>query len=334
MKEVLKKIYIGTFIFFLLIVLTYISDITNIPENIILFEGESLNLKTVLGVDVKTTFSSNPNIEKIENNKTVTVSANAESNTNNTGKLKLDVSLLGFKLKEINVDIIENAEVVPLGNLIGVKLYTNGVLVVGMSEITGDNMERYKPYEGSGIAKGDIIVEIDEKLVTCTSDLTECINESKGNEMQVTYIRNGNVENTNMKAIKSNDNGYKVGLWVRDTAAGVGTATFYDPNTKRFASLGHGIIDADTEELIEISSGEIVNANILSIIKGKEGNPGKIQGSIEGKQTIGTIYKNTGYGIYGYLTNINSLSVRNFKTIPVALRSEINTRKSKYGMYT
>lgn len=337
MKKVLKKIYIGMSIFFLLIVLTYISDITNIPENIILFEGESLNLKTVLGVDVKTTFSSNPNIEKIENNKTLTVSTNAErntDNTNNTGKLKLDVSLLGFKLKEINVDIIENAEVVPLGNLIGVKLYTNGVLVVGMSEITGDNMEKYKPYEGSGIARGDIIVEIDEKLVTCTSDLTECINESKGNEMQVKYIRNGNVENTNMKAVKSNDNSYKVGLWVRDTAAGVGTATFYEPNTKRFASLGHGIIDADTEELIEISSGEIVNANILSIIKGKEGNPGKIQGSIEGKQTIGTIYKNTSYGIYGYLNNINALSVRNLKTIPVALRSEISTRKSKHGMYT
>lgn len=81
-----------------------------------------------------------------------------------------------------------------------------------------------------------------------------------------------------MKAIKTNDNTYKIGLWVRDTAAGVGTATFYEPDTKKFASLGHGIVDNDTNELVEIASGEIVTANILSLIKGTEGNPRKNSG--------------------------------------------------------
>lgn len=125
------------------------SDITNLPDNVVLFEGEALNLKTVVGVDVKTRFSSNPNIERIENNQTITVSANASQDSDYTGNLNLEVSFLGIKVKEINVDIIENIEVVPLGSLIGVKLYTNGVLVVGMSEITGNDMERYKPYESS-----------------------------------------------------------------------------------------------------------------------------------------------------------------------------------------
>lgn len=251
--KVLKKIYISIGLCFLIIALIYVSDITNLPENVILFEGEALNLKTVLGVDVKTKFSSNPNIERIENKETITVSTNAVDN-NYTGNLNLEVSLLGFKVKEINVDIIENIEVVPLGKLIGVKLYTNGVLVVGMSEITGTDMERYKPYENSGIVQGDIIVEVDKKVITCTSELTECINASKGNAMDITYIRNGEAVNTTLKAVKTSDNTYKIGLWVRDTAAGVGTATFYEKETKKFSSLGHGIVDNDTQELVEIAS--------------------------------------------------------------------------------
>lgn len=274
MKKYLKRMYIAFLLVFLVIALIYVSNITNLPDNIILFEGETLNLRTIFGVNIETSFSSNPNIERIENYETITVSANAED-TDYTGKLNLKVSLLGFKVKDINVDIIKNAEVVPLGTLIGVKLYTNGVLVVGMSEITGKDMERYKPYESSGLLQGDIIIEIDSKAVTCTSDLTNCINEAKGEIMEVKYLRDGQEGNTNLKAVKSNDNTYKVGLWVRDTAAGVGTASFYNPDDKKFASLGHGIIDSDTEELVEIASGEIVNANILAVIKGTEGNPRK-----------------------------------------------------------
>ena len=208
MKKISNRIYRVFILLILIIALIYVSNITNLPENIILFEGEKLNLKTILGVDIHTAFSSNPNIERIENNETITVSANAVD-TDYTGNLNLEVSLLGF------------TEVVPLGNLIGVKLYTNGVLVVGMSEITGNDMERYKPYEGSGIVEGDIIIEVDKKAVTCTSELTECINKSKGQNVDITYIRDGETNNTKIKPVKASDNTYKVGLWVRDTAAGV-----------------------------------------------------------------------------------------------------------------
>ncbi len=108
-----------------------------------------------------------------------------------------------------------------------------------MSEITGEDLSRYKPYEGSGIETGDVIIEINKKEVTCTSDLTECINKSKGENMEVTYVRNGEAKIASMKAIKSSDDTYKIGLWVRDTAAGIGTISFYDPNSKKFAALGH-----------------------------------------------------------------------------------------------
>lgn len=220
MESNIKKKYVGIILGILIIFLIYISDISNMPENIVLFEGEPLNLKTVLGVNVTTTSSTNPNIEKIENKQTITVSANT-SDQNHTGNLNLQVSFLGIKVKNINVDIIENAEVVPIGSLIGVKLYTNGVLVVGMSEIEDKGDNKVKPYDGSGIEEGDIIVGIDEKVVTCTNELTKYINEAKGNDMKVTYLRNGEEITTSMKAVEASDDSYKIGLWVRDTAAGV-----------------------------------------------------------------------------------------------------------------
>ncbi len=325
MKKVFKKISIFFILIILSILLIYVSDIDNLPDSIIIFEGETLKLNTIFGVNIETEETSNPNIEKIDNYETITVSAEAQ-NTQEldcTGTINLSVKVLGKKVKEISVNVIEDVEVVPIGDLIGVKLYTNGVLVVGMSEISGTDSNKYKPYEGSGIEEGDVIVEINENEITGTYELTKQINKSQGSDMAVTYIRDGKILNTTMKAIKANDNTYKIGLWVRDAAAGVGTATFYEPKSKKFASLGHGIVDADTEELIDIASGEVVTADILSIIKGEDGEPGKIQGSIEGQPTIGTIYKNTPYGIYGHLNNISALFIDKNNLMEVALRNEI-----------
>ncbi len=239
MKKIIKRTSIISIIVFLLIALIYVSDITNLPSNIILFEGETLNLKTIFGVNIETEYISNPNIEKIENNKAITVAADVENaqNIDCTGNINLSVKVLGAKVKEINVNIIENTEVVPLGGVIGVKLYTNGVLVVGMSEISGKDSNKYKPYEGTGIEEGDVIIKINETEITCTNELTQEINKSKGNNLDVIYVRDGEKLSTTMKAVKSNDNTYKVGLWVRDAAAGVGTATFYEPQTKKFAAL-------------------------------------------------------------------------------------------------
>ena len=149
----MKKFKIALLLIILTISLIYISDIENLPSNVVLFEGEALSLNTILGVDIETEFSSNPNIERLNNNETVTVNANAENieDLDCTGTINLGVKLLGAKVKQINVDIIENTEVIPIGNLIGVKLYTNGVLVVGMSEISDISNNKHKPYEGTGI---------------------------------------------------------------------------------------------------------------------------------------------------------------------------------------
>ena len=178
-------------------------------------------------------------------------------------------------VKKIEVDTIPKAYVIPLGNSVGLKLYTSGVLVVGMTEVEGK-----KPYENTGIEEGDMIIEVNQEEVTSTSELVSSVNKSNGKDLTVKYLRDGKEYISTIAPIKTSNNEYKLGLWVRDGAAGIGTISYYEPSTNKFAALGHGIVDIDTEELINISSGELITSNISSIVKGKEGVPGEIKGSI------------------------------------------------------
>ena len=116
---------------------------------------------------------------------------------------------------------------------------------------------------------------------------------------------------------------------MRDSTAGIGTMTYYEPETGNFAALGHGITDIDTGNLINISNGEFITTKVLSIIKGKDGKPGKIQGTISEQEKIGLITKNSVFGIYGVANNIAKLNLDMGKTIEVATRDEIELGKAK-----
>ena len=215
-----------------------------------------------------------------------------------------------------------------MGNIAGVKLYTDGVLVVGMSEIEGVDAKRYKPYENTGIEEGDSIISINQNTISSTDELIETVNRSEGKEIKLKYIHEEETKECSITPVKTGDNEYKLGLWVRDSAAGVGTVTYYEPSTKTFGALGHGITDIDTEELIHIASGEFVTTKILNIIKGENGVPGKIQGTVENQKDIGTISKNTKYGIYGTVKNLSALNIDTSREMEVALRKEIKTGKA------
>lgn len=150
-----------------------------------------------------------------------------------------------------------------------------------------------------------------------------------GNNIEIKYVRDGEEYSTNLNPAKTKENEYKLGLWVRDAAAGVGTITFYEPETKNFAALGHGIIDIDTSKLINISKGELVTSKIISIVKGENGKPGEIKGSIENGTSCGEIYENTPFGIYGKIRNTAALGINKQDTIEVANRDEIKTGEAK-----
>ena len=314
----IKKILI---ISLLLVIYVYVIAIQAIPDSIVIFEGENIGLKTMLGLTANLT-EQNKVIETLSNNQTNTI--------NETGKATVKLSLFEkVFVKNVDVDVLPKTTVIPVGSVAGIKLYTNGVLVVGMSEIEGIDNKKYKPYENTGIKEGDTIVKINNVQINSTDELIENVNKSNGKNIKINYIHEQETKECSIIPVETNKSEYKLGLWVRDSAAGVGTVTFYEPDTKTFGALGHGITDIDTNELINISSGEFITTRILNITKGESGTPGKIQGTIDNQKNIGTISKNTKFGIYGKVDNISSLNIDKSKEMEVALRDEIKTGKAQ-----
>ena len=311
--KLIKKIIIITF---LLLIYIYVCNICLLPSSYIIMQGENLNLYTLLGLSIK---------EKLDYQTLQTSSTIEQTQINKIGKVNFSLNLFNLiPLKNIDVNVIPKTTVVPMGNAIGMKLYTAGVLVVGMSEIEGK-----KPYENSGIKEGDRIVQINQNQIDNTDDLMEAVNQSNGNKISLQYVRDEKTITTSIKPVKNSSNEYKIGLWVRDAAAGVGTLTFYEPASRMFATLGHGIMDIDTLDLIKIANGELVTTNILSITKGTKGNPGEIRGTIEAGHTIGNISKNTKFGVFGTMNKTPYLTVSDENAMQVALREEIKTDKAQ-----
>lgn len=315
-KLILKIIII----ILLLIMYAYVVYFQSIPDNIVIFEGEAVNLKTMLGLKANLT-EKNKVIETLSNNQTNVI--------NDAGKKTVKLSLFeNIFLKNVNVDVLPRTKVIPVGSVAGIKLYTSGVLVVGMSEIQGMDNKKYKPYENTGIEEGDTIVSINNSKIETTEELIEKVNTCNGNELEIQYVHNEKTLECSIKPVQTSSTEYKLGLWVRDSAAGVGTVTFYEPSTQSFGALGHGITDIDTEQLIDIASGEFVTTKILNVVKGESGNPGRIQGTVDNQKNIGTIYKNTKFGIYGKVENLSSLNIDKSKEMELALRDEIKTGKA------
>ena len=309
----MKNFKRGILLFVLFFIFIYVVSIDNIPQTIQIFQGEEVSIPTLWGV-------------KISNkSETIETSSTLYSTTfNEIGEEKLEVSLFDkIRLKTINVNVIEDIDVIPVGEIVGIKLYTNGVMVVGMSSIEGEDGNIYKPYQELGIQEGDSITYINDTEITSTKELVEEVNKSLGQEIELTFNHKEETRKGKIKPVKNKDDLYKLGLWVRDSAAGVGTVTFYNEDTKCFAALGHAITDIDTGEILSTSSGEIDIAKILSIVKGKKEEPGRIEGTINSDFTIGSIYNNTKFGIFGVIKNPQNIKLDFNKKMKVASRNEI-----------
>ena len=296
----MKKIVLTIFI---LCIYMYIANFLQIPNQITLLVNESYQIKTLFGINVVETSST------ISNNK-------------NIRNVSLD--FLGHTVKNISISTLDEVEVIPVGQIIGLKLYTNGVLIVGMSEIENENHIKEKPFENLDIQEGDMILKVNNDEIQTIENLKNEVNNSKGEALNLTLLKeDGSILTSNIKPVKVSKNEYKLGLWVKDSATGVGTLTYYEPKTQNFAALGHGIVDIDTEKLIKIESGALVTSKVLSIVKGKSGKPGEIRGTVVGQQAIGTVLKNTNFGIYGKLTDTSNFKIDYNNKMKVALRDEI-----------
>ena len=199
-----------------------------------------------------------------------------------------------------------------------------------MSEIEDVNHKKERPFENLDIQEGDTILKVNDLEIQTIENLQKEINASKGENINLTLLKeDGSIATSNIKPVQVSNKEYKLGLWVKDAATGVGTLTYYEPTTKSFAALGHGITDNDTDSLINIESGNVVTSRVISIQKGEQGKPGEIRGSIINQPTIGTVYKNTDFGIYGELTNLSNLNIDYNKKIQIALRNEIKIGNAK-----
>lgn len=243
------------------------------------------------------------------------------------GKVEMNLKLFGLiPLRQVTVDVVPPVEVMPGGQSIGVLLHTQGVMVVGMSTVVDNSGLRHNPADKAGIKTGDIVLKINGITIDSESQVRNIINQSGLNSkpLHLEILRDNKKIKTQASPIYCNETkSYRLGLFVRDGAAGVGTLTYYDPETSVYGALGHVITDSETGKKIDLSNGRITGAAIQEIHPGRRGQPGEKVGILQSNSNIyGSICKNTPYGIFGELSR--DISNPFFKKpIPVALSHQI-----------
>ena len=254
-------------------------------------------------------------------------SVNTTSN-NISGKASYNANLMlmgSIPVKNVNVETVEETKVTPCGTPFGIKIFTKGVVVIGMTNVQTSN-GMLNPALEAGLREGDVIVEVNDQQVNSNEEFANIIQNNGESEIKLSVLRDNVTIETLLTPVKSClDNTYKIGLWVRDSSAGIGSLTFYNEDTGDFAGLGHGICDVDTGELMPLMHGDIVKAHIAGITKGEKGNPGELKGYFSDYNPIGTLSANTNTGIYGTL---NSAPIDNEK-IAVAMKQQVKTGSAK-----
>lgn len=210
-----------------------------------------------------------------------------------------EIKLFGaIPVKTVNVSHTQEQSVYVSGESFGIKLYTDGVIVVGTKDVESDN-GYCNPAKDAGIEKGDIIISINNTKTTTSSQVEEIFNDNNGKNYRIKVKRNGNYKNFNLEPVYSKKDGcYKVGIWVRDSTAGIGTITFYNPLKNTMAALGHPITDVDTNDIMPILNGEAVKAKVTKIYKSVDGETGSICCDFS-NDVIAELCTNSSSGIYG-----------------------------------
>lgn len=216
---------------------------------------------------------------------------------------EFDVKLKAFGIipfSTVNVEVVDELHVSVLGTPFGMKLYTDGVLVIDITTVETASGS-VCPGENAGVKKGDYILSADGKQVLTNEELSAAVAASGGNRIKLVIKRGGTQKTVYVTpALSKETNSYRIGLWVRDSSAGIGTLTFYSPATGIVCGLGHGVCDEDTGDLLELKNGEIVSAEIVSVEKGSSGSPGQLKGRFT-YGTIGKIDCNSEKGVYSVL---------------------------------
>ncbi len=243
---------------------------------------------------------------------------------NRAGNQKVMKVLGILPVKDVTVSTAPTDRVVVSGTPFGVMLYSQGVMVVGSMPFESAAGE-VEPGAQSGIRVGDIIHSIDGVQVNSIEEVTDCVKKSNGKRMIFLCSRNGSEFTAYVTAQKSKaDNLYHIGLWVRDSSAGIGTMTFYYPALSMGVGFGHPICDVDTGNVIDVSTGCAVNATIYSLRKSAPGNPGELLGALKVRSVLGEVLQNCDNGVY-----FNCEYQPQGESMPLAYWNEVTTGKAQ-----
>ena len=213
-----------------------------------------------------------------------------------------------FNIKKLKVNVIEPDRYFAGGNALGFSLQSKGVILIGGNYILSKNGIE-KPFENSGLLPGDIITHIDDIEVNNVDDISQILANYNGEKaLRLTIKRQGNIISADIyPALDSLTNTYKLGLWIKEDAVGIGTLTFINATTNRFGSLGHSINDSETNECISVSDGNIYTGRILGVKKGRSGKAGELIGTFSKENVLGNVDKNCEYGVYGFVDQVDPL---------------------------
>lgn len=219
------------------------------------------------------------------------------------------------------------------GEAVGIRISANGVIVAGTSAVETENGS-VSPAEDAGIRKGDVIVKLGGVEVKSAEDFTAAVAALNGDEIKVTVDRDGKQKTLKLTPAKSTDGAYRLGLWLRDGISGVGTLTFYDPETGIYGALGHGISDGDTGRIVPLSDGSIFSAEIVGIKPGQRGKPGELCGESDELYALGDIRINCGCGIFGTADfDGETMETGEFETGPATIRCTLEGSQTReYGI--
>lgn len=319
-KDFLRKI-IGGILLVSLIAIGFskpVQQYIHFPNSITLFEGQQF--KFPKAVQVSATVPSDQAIVALsQDHESISLEAKEQ------GKNEMLLELAGFPVKKVDVNVLKNFKIIPGGQSIGVKLNTVGVLVVGHHQVATES-GKVSPGEIAGIQVGDIITQINGKAIEKMTDVAPFVQEAGANQEPLKLMvtrENGKFMTELMPQKEKGEENYKLGLYIRDSAAGIGTMTFYHPETKKYGALGHVISDMDTKKPIIVGDGQIVKSTVTSIEKGSNGNPGeKLARFSADKTVIGNIKRNSPYGIFGELNREMKNGIMD-EPLPIALSYQV-----------
>lgn len=307
-----------------------ILSLSNYPNEIKIPIGEQKSLELLFPYSLTALHDENTVVKSLSNIRSKGLKRIYQIDGIDPGPSKYQLKLLGLlPVKKLNVNVVNRKHLVPGGNAIGVRLNTKGVLVVAVTDVIATDGKRYSPAKEAGIKNGDSILEIGNTQVKDASHVVELLNQIEDKKVPIVIERNKIRYEIEINPVKSlQDNCYRMGIWVRDKTAGIGTLTFYDKSSKVFGALGHGITDVDTGNLLNVEHGRIMNAKISNIEQGKRGNPGEIKGMFyETENILGEISRNSPYGIYGIIGE-DFLGLNKIKPLPIGFKEEVQEGKA------